>query len=113
MRWERYVLRDFRMVRKDLSRGPFHGPYNKLMYSVFPGTDYTVAPRFKSGPDPSHFRLDVLFKQKPVLTLNLKGPGEFEDSSKRHEAMQEIEERIKELTRQYYITPISRDANCH
>jgi hypothetical protein len=107
MRWERYVLRDFRMVRKDLSRGPFHGPYNKLMYSAFPGADYTVAPRFKSGPDPSpNFRLDVLFKKKPVLTLDLKGPGDFEDSSKRYEAIEQIERRINKLTRQYYIIPI-------
>jgi hypothetical protein len=107
MHWERSVLREFRMVPKNPSRGPFHGPYNKLMYSFFPDADYTVAPRFKLGPDPSpYFRLDILFKQKPVLMLDLKDPRDFQDSSKRYEAIQQIEQRIKKLTRQYYIIPI-------
>jgi hypothetical protein len=72
------------------------------MYSFFPDADYTVAPRFKLGPDPSpYFRLDILFKQKPVLMLDLKDPRDFQDSSKRYEAIQQIEQRIKKLTRQY------------
>ena len=52
MPWERYVPREFRMVPKNPSRGEFHGAYNKLMFSFFPGDDYTVFPRFKLGPGP-------------------------------------------------------------
>ena len=70
------------------SRGGFHGAYNKLMFSFFPGDDYTVFPCFKPGPGPSpYFRLDILFKQNPVLTLDLKGHGDFQYCSKRQEAI--------------------------
>ena len=44
--------------------------------------------------------------------LDLKGPGDFQYSSKRQEAILQIQQRIKDLSREYYITPISRNANC-
>ena len=110
--WESQVLRTFRMVPKNPSRSEFHGAYTKLMCSFFPGDDYIVFPRFTPGPDPSpYFRLDILFKEKPVLMLDLKGPGDFQYSSKRQEAILQIQQRIKDFSREYYITPISRNAN--
>ena len=111
--WESSVLRAFRMVPKNPSRSEFHGAYNKLMFSFFPSDDYMIFPRFKPGPDPSpYFRFDIFFKDKPVLTLDLKGPGDFQYTTKRQEAILQIQQRIKDLSREYYITPISRNANC-
>ena len=106
MPWERYVLRTFQKVPRNSPRGEFHGAYCKLMHSFFPGDDYMVFPRFKPGPYVSpYFRLDILFKDNPVLTLDLKDPGDFQYSSKRQEAILQIQERIKDLSCQYHYHP--------
>jgi hypothetical protein len=100
MPWKNYVLRDFQMIPKYPSRGHFHGPYNKLLYTLFANTDYTVAPRFKPGSRPSpYFRLDVLFKQKPVLTLDINEPSGLEYSSDLQEAIQKIQQPMKDFKR--------------
>lgn len=117
MPWKRYILRDFRrMVPKNPSRFDFFGPYINIMYSLFPDPDYTVATRFKSGrqPPPDYAQVDILFKYKPVLMLDLNVPGDLRHSSKRQEAIQTIQQRIKVLRRQCYIITIfmARDANC-
>jgi hypothetical protein len=100
MAWKHYILREFQMVPKYPSRGHFHGPYNKLLYTLFADVNYTVAPRSKPGPRPSpYFRLDVLFKEKPVLTLDLNEPSGLEYTSDCQEAIQKIQRRIKDLRR--------------
>lgn len=108
MPWEHYILSKFQRIPKNPPRGAFHGPYSNLMFSLFPPeSDFDVAPRFKWGPYPSpYFRFDILFDRKTVLMLELKRPGDLQYSSKRQEAIREIQRRIKNLRRQHYIVAI-------
>ena len=92
------------MVPKNPSRAEFHGPYNKLLYTLFPpDTDYTVFPRCVPGlhdSAPLRFWYEVLFgDNKPVFLLELKRPGDLRYSFKRHEADRQIQQRMKELRR--------------
>ncbi|KAF8269254.1 hypothetical protein EI94DRAFT_1725634 [Lactarius quietus] len=101
MTWEYHVLRQFQMLPKNPTRGAFHGPYNKLMYSLFPlESDYLVAARYETagtGPSP-YFRYEILFKDTtPVMMLELKRPGDLQYGSKRQEAILQIQQRLKDL----------------
>lgn len=102
MRWES-IRRSIQMIPQNASPGDFHGPYNKLLSGLFSGDDHLVTPRFKSGSRPSpYFRLEVSFKHKPVLPLDLKRPGIIIYSLKRREAIRQIQQRIEILKRQYF-----------
>ena len=114
MLWES-IRRSFQMIPQNASRGEFHGPYNKLLYGLFLGDDYLVTPCYKSGSRPSpYFQLEVLFKHKPVLMLDLRRPGSIIYSLKRQEAIRQIQKRIKILKRQYFTITnfFSHNTNC-
>ncbi|KAF8269256.1 hypothetical protein EI94DRAFT_1725642 [Lactarius quietus] len=104
MTWESYILRSFQAVPRDSSRYDFHGPYGKLLFSLFPvDSDFMVAPCFESEPVLiDYFRYEILFKyKKPVLIVDLKAPGDLQNASKRQEAIQRIQQRIKDLSPEY------------
>ena len=118
MPWARQILSQFQMVLKNPSRAEFSGPYNKLLCTLFPvDTDYTVAPRYVPGPHKSaplgRFWYEVLFgDNKPVFVLELKRPGDLRYSFKRHEADQQIRQRMKELRRWSSSLIVWHSTNC-
>jgi hypothetical protein len=72
--------------------------------------DYVMAPCWNSSQyQLSYFRFTIFYKNTiPVLTLELKGPGDLHYSSKRQEAIQEVQRRLKDLGRQYYYYLITK-----
>jgi hypothetical protein len=109
-RWESYVLNKFRIVPKyhgGPTRTDFHGPYVNLLQFLFPFSgngNYDVAARYEPTPPPSpYFRYEILFKNKPVMLLDIKGPGDLQYNSKRQGAIRHIQQRVKDLARQYHI----------
>ncbi|KAH9032633.1 hypothetical protein EDB84DRAFT_1490325 [Lactarius hengduanensis] len=85
------ILSQFRVqiALKNPSRAEFHGPYNKIIYSLFPAdTDFTIFP---------HFLPEVQIDDRPVFLLELKRPGDLQCSLKCREADQQIQERMKVL----------------
>ena len=106
MPWDKYTLRLFGMIPKDPDRFDFHGPYNRLLFSLFPIEldAYMVAPYWKPDAYPApFFRFDILHNNKPVLLLELKEPGDLQYSSKRQEGILQIQDRLRNLGRQYYL----------
>ncbi|KAH9023583.1 hypothetical protein EDB83DRAFT_1989775 [Lactarius deliciosus] len=101
MPWAKTILSQFQMVSKNPSRAEFHGPYNKLLYSLFPAdTDFTVFPHFvpDRGSAPlRRFFYEVQFDDRPVFLLELKRPGDLRYSFKRREADQQIRESMEAL----------------
>lgn len=104
-RWESFVLNKFRIVPKYPTRTDYHGPYGNLLLYLFPfggNGDYDVAGRYEPEPPPSpYFRYEILFKNKPVMLLDIKGPGDLQYNSKRQGAIRHIQQRVKDLARQY------------
>jgi hypothetical protein len=87
------------------SETDFHGPYNKLLHSLFPSdADYTVVPHYVPGSveslDPI-FRYEVLFENKfenqTVFTLDLKSPGQLCYISRCEEAGRYIRRQFGDL----------------
>ncbi|KAH9014652.1 hypothetical protein EDB85DRAFT_2028984, partial [Lactarius pseudohatsudake] len=101
MPWAKTILSQFQMVSKNPSRAEFHGPYNKILYSLFPAdTDFTVFPRFVPDRDSAplrRFGYEVRLDDRPVFLLELKRPGDLRYSLKRREADQEIRESMEVL----------------
>lgn len=101
MPWAKTILSQFQMISKNPSRAEFHGPYNKILYSLFPAdTDFTVFPRFVPDRDSAplrRFGYEVQFDDRPVFLLELKRPGDLRYNLKRREADQEIRESMEAL----------------
>jgi hypothetical protein len=103
MTWTRKILRQFRLISHEDS-SPFdpcfHGPYNTLLYTLFPAdTDFSVFPRYKPGSEdaPLRFFLDVLYKEKLVFMLEHREPQEMRYM--RDRADLELRQRIEDLRR--------------
>ncbi len=82
MPWPAIVLRKFAKIPAAASVADFPGPYNILLYSLFPpGSNFLVAPRW---PPPNSleptFMYEVVYNldlSEPVLVLQLKAPGDL------------------------------------
>ncbi len=97
------VMKRFSTIPPYPHENDFLGPYNKLLHTVFPAnSDYTVIPRSYSFSD-SHgsanavFEFEVLFKDKPVFFLQIKGPQSFTVISAREKADEHMRKRTKDL----------------
>ncbi|KAI0245908.1 hypothetical protein BJV78DRAFT_1399100 [Lactifluus subvellereus] len=97
MPWPAKVIRQFEKVPGNPSEADFHGPYNRLLYTLFPpDTDFTVVPRYMLGSRESADFLVVL-EDKPVFILELKPPGDLRYPSSRETADRQIRARIRDL----------------
>jgi hypothetical protein len=105
MPWPEKVLRQFQSIPANPSENEFHGPYNKLLYTIFPpDSDFTVAPQYLKPASAKASDYVVMFEvslqNKPVFILELKPPRDIEFISTRQAADEQIRERVGDLTRQ-------------
>ncbi|KZT08512.1 uncharacterized protein LAESUDRAFT_724020 [Laetiporus sulphureus 93-53] len=101
MPWPAKVVRQFEKVPANPSEADFHGPYNKLLYTLFPpDTDFMVDFQYVRGPWEAAdlvFMFEVVFEDKPVFILELKPPGHLRYPSMRKAADRQIRSRIRDL----------------
>jgi hypothetical protein len=101
MPWTSSTERQFRMVATKHYWTDFHGPYNKLLCTLFPAdSDFIVCPRYETGsyesPEP-RFLFDVLYDDKLVFMLEHKSPQAFKYGSQRDDADLKLRQRIEDL----------------
>jgi len=103
MPWSSKIIRQFRLIPQagEAWEADFHGPYNKLLCSLFPAnTDYSVFPHYDPGSFMSpntQFFFDVLFDDKPVFILGHKATREFERGNQRDDGNRLVRERMEDL----------------
>ena len=74
MPWPEKVLRQFRTILANPAEREFHGPYNKLLYTIFPAdSDFTVVPQYLEHNSLKKydfiFTFEVSIDNKPVLII--------------------------------------------
>ncbi|OBZ70683.1 hypothetical protein A0H81_09187 [Grifola frondosa] len=106
MPWPPTIPRTFKATPPGSSELEFHGPYNKLLYSLFPtNSDFSIVPRYlESATLPSGdlvFSFTVFFPvanvDRPVLSLELTGARGVESALRRREADEHVRRRMHEL----------------
>ena len=101
MPWPTLVVRQFEKVPATPTVADFHGPYNKLLYTLFPAnTAFTVVPQFMpASRESADFLIyfEVMLEDRPVLIVELKSPGDLRYASKREAADKQIRGRIRDL----------------
>ena len=100
--WPEKVLRQFQAIPPNPQEWEFHGPYNKLLYTLFPAdSDFTVVPQYlkPSSRDSVDFivSFEVLLQNYPVFVLELRPPPALNNISTRGEADDQIRRRIGDL----------------
>ncbi|KAJ3571223.1 hypothetical protein NP233_g3893 [Leucocoprinus birnbaumii] len=79
----------------------FQGPYNKLLYTLFPAdTDFIIVPKSGSSSCSTEtpvFTFIVLFGNRPVFFLDVGSPDDFKYPSKRQVADRDVRARIWDL----------------
>jgi len=102
MVWPDKVIRQFQTVPAKPLQSDFHGPYNKLLHTLFPAdSDYTVIPQYLEPP-PSESRdgimtFEVFLVNQPILILELKKPVDLNSVSARELADSQIRRRMGDL----------------
>lgn len=103
MPWPPKVQAGFTKLPTIPSEADFHGPYNKLLYTLFPAdSDFTVVPHYLPGSRESAdfiVMFEVLLEDKPVLVLELKAPARLQYPSTREDADLQIRTRLRDLAR--------------
>lgn len=102
MPWPEKVLRQFRAIPANPAERDFHGPYNKLLYTLFPAdSDFTVVPRYleHNSPKTSDFivTFEVSIDNKPIFILELKSPADLAWISTRQSADDQVRARMGDL----------------
>lgn len=101
--WPDKIIRQFATVPANPSEVDFHGPYNKLLNTLFPAdTDFVVVLRYYTPPDgrcaaDAVFMFEILLDTKPVLILQLVPPQHLEYISKRRAADEWLRVRMADL----------------
>jgi hypothetical protein len=102
--WPEKVLLQFQLVPPNPSESDFHGPYNKLLYDIFPSTsDFTVVPQYlpdSRGSADFIVLYEVQWENKPVLVLELKPLNHLDSLSKRRAADDQLRDRMGDLSGQ-------------
>ncbi|KIO24253.1 hypothetical protein M407DRAFT_26367 [Tulasnella calospora MUT 4182] len=104
MAWPQKVLRQFQLVPPNSDEGAYCGPWNKLLYTLFPAdSDFTVVPNFQElgstqGAD-FLISIDVYIGNKPVLLVELKKPNNLRYISRREDADMQLRRRLRDLVR--------------
>lgn len=108
MPWTSKILRNFRMIPPNPSAADFHGPYNKLLYTLFPmDNNFTVFPQYEpvdpeeleSSAVTERFFFDVRYDDKPVFILEHKAPQELKYGSVHDSADLRLRWRIEDTRR--------------
>jgi len=101
MAWPDKIVSSFQKVPINPSAADFCGPYNKLLYTLFPtDTDYTVTWHYPpNSREATNFILlhEVLLEDKPVFVLELKPPQDLRYDSTRGDADEQIRRRLHDL----------------
>ena len=102
MPWPPRVLRQFQKVPINPTEADFYGPYNKLLYTLFPAdTDFTVVPQYlrRNSRESADFlfMFEVFLEDKPVFILEVKSPEVLRYASSREDADQQVRDRIGDL----------------
>ncbi|PCH39847.1 hypothetical protein WOLCODRAFT_161917 [Wolfiporia cocos MD-104 SS10] len=100
MPWPLKVVRQFEMVPANPSEADFHGPYNKLLHTLFPtDTDFTVVPFYSPNlHDSADFvTFAVLIEDRPVFIIKLRPPSDLRYASSRETADRQIRAHIKDI----------------
>ncbi|KAK0215331.1 hypothetical protein EDD85DRAFT_943072 [Armillaria nabsnona] len=97
------VMKRFSTIPPYPRENDFLGPYNKLLHAFFPAdSEYTVIPRSYSFSDSygsanAIFEFEVVFKDKPVFFLQIKGPQSLAVFSAREKADDQMRKCMKDL----------------
>ena len=88
-------------VPQNPSEADFHGPYNKLLNTLFPpDTSFTVVPQsWPKSRESADFivTFEVMLEDKIVFILQLKPPGDLAFLSRRAAADRQIRECIVDV----------------
>ena len=92
--WHEKVLCQFGIVPENASDDKYHGPYNKLLHSLFPiDSDFVVNLQFILDPQRiEHINVlyEVLLVDRPVLVLQVNFPGDLSRNLGRRNAEKEL-----------------------
>ncbi|KIJ47964.1 hypothetical protein M422DRAFT_28505, partial [Sphaerobolus stellatus SS14] len=99
--WPDKIIRQFNTVPHNPSESDYHGPYNKLLYTLFPlDSDFVVVPQYlPDSRNAAEFivMFEILLLNRPVLILELKPPSHHNVLSKRKAADEQIRSRMVDL----------------
>ena len=99
--WPDTILRQFAQVPPNPSVNDYRGPYNKLLYTLFPAeTDFVVVPVHQPDLRRSAEYMDafeIYVVDRPVLILTLKPPSHLSVPSKRQAADEQVRVRMADL----------------
>jgi hypothetical protein len=112
MPWTSSILRQFQLISEknhfltdDDHHSPYHGPYNKLLCTLFPAdSDFSIFPRYELGSESEvaavRFFLDVLYDDKLVFILEHRAwQGMIRSCDARGEADLKLRKRLEDLRR--------------
>ncbi|KAJ6611583.1 hypothetical protein B0H10DRAFT_2055697 [Mycena sp. CBHHK59/15] len=110
MSWPQSVLDEFLTIPEgdDVAEKEFYGPYNKLLYTLFPAdSKYTVVPQYMpTGRGAADFIVTfrIIIRKVPVFVLELRPPADLKIQSGRMDADDQIRRRLVDLAAD---TPLS------
>ncbi|KAF9514296.1 hypothetical protein BS47DRAFT_1453681, partial [Hydnum rufescens UP504] len=102
------VIHQFQTIPPRSTESDFHGPYNKLLNTLFPpDTDFTVMsqylqPAFNTWADYT-VSFEVFLENKPVLILQLKKPADLAWISSRKQLMRILECELADIVHECLI----------
>lgn len=108
MPWPQPILTQFQMLPEgqNLPQGVYHGPYNKLLSTLFPVTsDFTVFSNYLPNSRNAADFIVMYYhdnQNRPVLVLELKPDYHYDSDSRRQMADYQIRDRIGDLIRQWF-----------
>ncbi|KAL4067259.1 hypothetical protein V8B97DRAFT_943359 [Scleroderma yunnanense] len=104
MPWSEKVLQQFQAVPvlPLLLQDQYHGPFNKLLHTLFPvDSDFTVSPQFLMplAEESADFivMFEILVQNRPVLVLQLKDLRDLQFISSRQTAHQQIRRHMGDI----------------
>ncbi|KAI0830712.1 hypothetical protein BC628DRAFT_1355272 [Trametes gibbosa] len=107
--WPENILRQFAAIPQNPTEDDFHGPYNKLLYTLFPAdTDFVVVPQPGDYRTSSDFvvMFELHLVNNPVLIFQAKPQTHREYPSKRRAADMQIRERMNDLAALYPLSTL-------
>ncbi|EJD05292.1 uncharacterized protein FOMMEDRAFT_80813 [Fomitiporia mediterranea MF3/22] len=104
MAWPEKVIRQFQTVPQNPNESDFYGPYNKLLYYLFPALRLRLhccptihQSSIRQAPN-WVVTFEVLFESRPVFIVELKKPADIQYISRRQTADEQIRERLGNLS---------------
>ncbi|KAJ7776984.1 hypothetical protein DFH07DRAFT_1056609 [Mycena maculata] len=97
--WPQAIMYPFESLPDGAQDTEFYGPYNKLLYHLFPAdTNFVVSPGVypPRNTDPA-VEFTVFYNHMPVLLLQIKPPDHLRWASAREQADTENRRRLRDL----------------